>query len=123
MADAEYARFETMTNVELRTELKRRNCSTTGNKKDLLAKLRAALQKQYEQQTSVGYTLNETPVNTIHDQISHPVISIPSIDSQTNEQTVLETSNNVEINSFEKISIYHLLAVVVVPSQSLLLKK
>jgi hypothetical protein len=28
------------------------------------------------------------------------VISIPSIDSQTNEQTVLETSNNVEINSF-----------------------
>jgi hypothetical protein len=70
MADAEYARFETMTNVELRTELKRRNCSTTGNKKDLLAKLRAALQKQYEQQTSVGYTLNETPVNTIHDQVN-----------------------------------------------------
>ena len=66
MADAEYARFETMTNVELRAELKRRNCPTSGNKKDLLAKLRAAIQKQYEQEPtsnhSVGYTQNETPV-------------------------------------------------------------
>jgi hypothetical protein len=69
MADAEYARFETMTNVELRAELKRRNCPTSGNKKDLLAKLRVAIQKQYEEQQqptsnhSVGYTQNETPVS------------------------------------------------------------
>jgi len=81
MADAEYARFETMTNVELRAELKRRNCPTSGNKKDLLSKLRVALQQQYEQQIpqstlnhSVGYTQNETPVTytnlPIHDQVN-----------------------------------------------------
>lgn len=44
MADAEYARLESMTVVQLRAELKRRGCSTSGNKKDLLAKLRLALQ-------------------------------------------------------------------------------
>jgi len=49
MADTQYARFETMTNVELRAELKRRGCPTSGNKKDLLAKLRASLQIEYEQ--------------------------------------------------------------------------
>lgn len=49
MADAEYARFESMKNADLRAELKRRGCSTTGIKKDLLAKLRVALQKQNEQ--------------------------------------------------------------------------
>ena len=52
MADAEYARFESMTNADLRTELKRRGCSTTGIKKDLLSKLRVAIQKQYEQEIS-----------------------------------------------------------------------
>ncbi|CAF3034079.1 unnamed protein product [Rotaria sp. Silwood2] len=45
-------RIDSMTNVELRAELKRRGCPTSGNKKDLLAKLRVALQKEYEQ-TSV----------------------------------------------------------------------
>ena len=48
-------RIDSMTNVELRAELKRRGCPTSGNKKDLLAKLRAALQKEYEQ------TALETP--------------------------------------------------------------
>jgi hypothetical protein len=43
------AHIETMTNVELRAELKQRGCSTSGNKKDLLAKLRVALQKEFEQ--------------------------------------------------------------------------
>ena len=43
------SRIDTMTNVELRAELKRRGCPTSGNKKDLLAKLRVALQKEYEQ--------------------------------------------------------------------------
>lgn len=52
MADAEYTRFETMTNIELRAELKRRGCPTSGNKKDLLAKLHAALQKEYQQDVS-----------------------------------------------------------------------
>lgn len=42
-------RIDSMTNVELRAELKRRGCPTSGNKKDLLAKLRAALQKEFEQ--------------------------------------------------------------------------
>jgi hypothetical protein len=42
-------RIDSMTNVELRAELKRRGCPTSGNKKDLLAKLRGALQKEYEQ--------------------------------------------------------------------------
>ncbi|CAF4120169.1 unnamed protein product, partial [Rotaria magnacalcarata] len=42
-------RIDSMTNVELRAELKRRGCPTSGNKKDLVAKLRAALQKEYEQ--------------------------------------------------------------------------
>ena len=42
-------RIDSMTNVELRAELKRRGCPTSGNKKDLLAKLRVALQKEYEQ--------------------------------------------------------------------------
>jgi len=66
MADIEFTRFESMTNVELRAELKRRGCPTSGNKKDLLAKLHAALQKEYEQNTSqsslnhsVGYPQNE----------------------------------------------------------------
>jgi hypothetical protein len=43
------SRIDSMTNVELRAELKRRGCPTSGNKKDLLAKLRVALQKEYEQ--------------------------------------------------------------------------
>jgi hypothetical protein len=42
-------RIESMTNAELRAELKQRGCPTSGNKKDLLAKLRVALQKEYEQ--------------------------------------------------------------------------
>lgn len=42
-------RIDSMTNVELRAELKRRGCPTSGNKKDLVAKLRVALQKEYEQ--------------------------------------------------------------------------
>jgi hypothetical protein len=77
------SRFDTMTNVELRAELKRRGCPTSGNKKDLLAKIRVALQKEYEQQSydlnrssmnnSVGYPQNETLVTytnlPIHDQV------------------------------------------------------
>lgn len=42
------ARIESMTNVELRAELKQRGCPTSGNKKDLLAKLRTALQKEHQ---------------------------------------------------------------------------
>jgi len=64
-------RIESMTNVELRAELKQRGCPTSGNKKDLLIKLRTALQKEYEQQSSmnhsVGYTQNQTPN---HDQVT-----------------------------------------------------
>jgi hypothetical protein len=80
MADAQLRRFESMTNVELRAELKQRGCPTSGNKKDLLAKLSAALQKEYEQNIpqqllnySVDYPQNETPMTytnlPIHDQV------------------------------------------------------
>jgi hypothetical protein len=72
MADAQLTRFESMTNVELRAELKRRGCPTSGNKKDLLAKLRASLEKEYEQnlpQHSVGYPQNETPVTYTNLQV------------------------------------------------------
>jgi hypothetical protein len=41
-----------MTNVELRAELKRRGSATSGNKKDLLARLRAAVIKELEQSES-----------------------------------------------------------------------
>ena len=76
MAESELAkqlnRIESMTNVELRAELKQRGCSTSGVKKDLLAKLRTALQKEY-QDDSVGLTQNETslPETVIpnHDQV------------------------------------------------------
>lgn len=64
MADAEYARFENMTNDRLRAELKRRGCSTSGNKKDLLAKLRIAIEKEYEPKLLT----NDTPV--IHETLS-----------------------------------------------------
>ncbi len=69
MADEKLKNFYSMTNVELRAELKRRGCPTSGNKKDLLAKLRAALEKEYEQNTNH----HETPVTytnlPIHDQV------------------------------------------------------
>ncbi|CAF1469457.1 unnamed protein product [Adineta ricciae] len=102
MAESELAkqlnRIESMTNVELRAELKQRGCSTSGVKKDLLAKLRTALQKEY-QDNSVGLTQNETslPETVIpnHDQVnsstvsqtvcisSVPVISISRVDIQS----------------------------------------
>ena len=53
-------RIDSMTNVELRAELKRRGCPTSGNKKDLLAKLRAALQKEYEQAALEASSLNDS---------------------------------------------------------------
>ena len=43
-------RIESMTNVELRAELKRHGCSTSGVKKDLLAKLRLALVKHHSEE-------------------------------------------------------------------------
>ncbi|CAF1002626.1 unnamed protein product [Adineta ricciae] len=103
MAESDLAkqlnRIESMTNVELRAELKQRGCSTSGVKKDLLAKLRTALQKEY-QDNSVGLTQNETslPETVIpnHDQVnsstvsqtvcisSVPVISISRVDVHSN---------------------------------------
>ncbi|CAF4349404.1 unnamed protein product, partial [Rotaria sordida] len=38
MAEDQLTHIDTMTNVELRAELKRRGCSTSGNKKDLITK-------------------------------------------------------------------------------------
>ncbi|UJR16320.1 hypothetical protein I4U23_003226 [Adineta vaga] len=92
-------RIESMTNVELRAELKQRGCSTSGIKKDLLAKLRVALQKEY-QDNSTGLSQNITSAIpesvTNNDQIdtqaisqnvyiaSVPIISIPRIDVESN---------------------------------------
>ena len=72
-------RIDSMTNVELRAELKRRGCPTSGNKKDLLAKLRAALQKEFEQ------TALETASTT-------STIDSMSIDSRNNSMTSLQQS-------------------------------
>ena len=47
----QFALFHSMTNVQLRTELKRRGYSTSGNKKDLLAKLQLAINKDSETTT------------------------------------------------------------------------
>ncbi|CAF1347477.1 unnamed protein product, partial [Didymodactylos carnosus] len=70
------SRIESMTNAELRVELKRRGCSTTGNKKDLLAKLRTAMQKEFDQQVlataSKTATINYSPMERSSDDlISH----------------------------------------------------
>lgn len=53
-------RIDSMTNVELRAELKRRGRPTSGNKKDLLAKLRVALQQEYEQAALEAPSVNES---------------------------------------------------------------
>lgn len=72
-------RIDSMTNVELRAELKRRGCPTSGNKKDLLAKLRAALQKEYEQ-AALDTASNTSTIDSI------------TVDSRNNSMTGLQQS-------------------------------
>ncbi|CAF1079131.1 unnamed protein product [Rotaria sordida] len=85
-------RIDSMTNVELRAELKRRGCPTSGNKKDLLAKLRVALQKEFEQ-TAVQHPSNIDSTNfdgrnnNLSGLQQSPVIRLdanrPSLDNST----------------------------------------
>ncbi|CAF0749508.1 unnamed protein product [Adineta steineri] len=83
-------RIESMTNVDLRTELKQRGYSTSGNKKDLLVKLRNALQNEYEEnlKNSVDNSQNEISIPdkdlSINDQINthhSPVVISQTIDT------------------------------------------
>ncbi|CAF3124497.1 unnamed protein product [Rotaria socialis] len=66
MAEDQLAYIDKMTNVELRAELKRRGCSTSGIKKDLIAKLYAAIHKETENSSlnnSVELPQIETPID------------------------------------------------------------
>lgn len=69
------ARIDSMTNNDLRAELKRRGCPTSGNKKDLLAKLRVALQKEYEQaaleSASTTSTMDSMSMDGRNHNLSH----------------------------------------------------
>lgn len=78
MAEGELTHIDKMTNVELRAELKRRGCPTSGNKKDLIARLNAALQKEKEKSA-----LNNS-VESEKDEISITQSTAP-IDAQVNE--------------------------------------
>lgn len=94
------SRIDTMTNVELRAELKRRGCPTSGNKKDLLAKLRVALQKEYEQAAletaSTASTLDSMSfdgrINNFANLQQSPVVSHNRTMSSLNNSTA--SSNN-----------------------------
>ena len=78
MADAQLADqltlIETMTNVELRAELKRHGRPISGNKKDLLAKLRTALQQEYERNGQASNasqsSLDTSSVGDVHHDLS-----------------------------------------------------
>ncbi|CAF0956821.1 unnamed protein product [Didymodactylos carnosus] len=104
------SRIGALTNVELRAELKRRGCSSTGNKKDLLARLRAAMQKEFDQQvldtasttSTIGDSASERSVD---ERISNndtelnassfmtPTALSPQIQNEQQQQT-----NNTEEN-------------------------
>lgn len=91
------SRIDSMTNVELRAELKRRGCPTSGNKKDLLAKLRVALQKEYEQATlDNASTMDPMSMDGRNHNLSHlqqsPVVQYDANRSSLNNSSV--SSNN-----------------------------
>ncbi|CAF1262856.1 unnamed protein product [Rotaria magnacalcarata] len=79
MAEDQLAYIDKMTNVELRAELKQRGCSTSGIKKDLVAKLYAAIHKETE---------NSSLNNSVeHPQIETPIMqTIVPIDDQATRQ-------------------------------------
>lgn len=93
-------RIDSMTNVELRAELKRRGCPTSGNKKDLLAKLRVALQKEYEQAAletaSTTSTIDSMSLDGRNNNLSNmqqsPIIQYDINRSSLNNSTT--SSNN-----------------------------
>lgn len=69
MAEAQltnqFTRIDTMTNAELKAELKKRGCSTSGNKKDLIAKLRTALERDFGQ-SSVDVSSTPSMLDPMH---------------------------------------------------------
>ncbi|CAF0804997.1 unnamed protein product [Rotaria sordida] len=122
MAEDQLTHIDTMTNVELRAELKRRGCSTSGNKKDLITKLHAALKKEPEQsllRDSVEHPQNETPVIhttlPIDDQATaqHPsvyTLSIPQDDFPSSAPIIptlqqLPITSSVEDEQYSTINV------------------
>ncbi|CAF3900939.1 unnamed protein product [Rotaria sordida] len=122
MAEDQLTHIDTMTNVELRAELKRRGCSTSGNKKDLITKLHAALKKEPEQSLlsdSVEHPQNETPVIhttlPIDDQATaqHPsvyTLSIPQDDFPSSAPIIptlqqLPITSSVEDEQYSTINV------------------
>ncbi|CAF3502266.1 unnamed protein product [Rotaria socialis] len=95
-------RIDSMTNVELRAELKRRGCPTSGNKKDLVAKLRVALQKEYEQAGISSPIKNQANFDGRNDNLSglqqSPVGRIsgnrPSLDTSTTSSNTYMTPHS-----------------------------
>jgi hypothetical protein len=90
-------RIDSMTNVELRAELKRRGCPTSGNKKDLLAKLRVALQKEYEQaaleSASTTSTMDSMSLDGRNNNLSNLQQS-PVVSYDINRSSLNNSSNN-----------------------------
>jgi hypothetical protein len=93
-------RIDSMTNVELRAELKRRGCPTSGNKKDLLAKLRVALQKEYEQGSletaSTASTIDSMSLDGRNNNLSSLQQS-PVVPFDVNRPSLNNSSNNYMI--------------------------
>ncbi|CAF1128646.1 unnamed protein product [Rotaria sp. Silwood1] len=96
-------RIDSMTNVELRAELKRRGCPTSGNKKDLLAKLRVALQKEYEQtavpnSSNIDSTNFDGRNNNLSGLQQSPVVRLdanrPSLDNSTTSSNTYMTPHS-----------------------------
>lgn len=81
MAEDQLKQIDSMTNVELRAELKRRGCSTTGIKKDLLAKLRAAIKQESKEKASLNHSVDNTQDEisvknsrlSVQDQVKEPI--------------------------------------------------
>ncbi|CAF3573288.1 unnamed protein product [Rotaria sordida] len=133
MAEDQLTHIDTMTNVELRAELKRRGCSTSGNKKDLITKLHAALKKEPEQsllRDSVEHPQNETPVIhttlPIDDQATaqHPsvyTLSIPQDDFPSSAPIIptlqqLPITSSVEDEQYSTINVSKLDDIAIVSS-------
>ena len=104
MADTQLADqltlIETMTNVELRAELKRHGRPISGNKKDLLARLRTALQQEYER-TVQASNASQAPLDTSSvGDIQHDLSTAPSdlsMDDQVNALGFLKEDHSFDL--------------------------
>ena len=92
--------IETMTNVELRAELKRHGRPISGNKKDLLARLRTALQQEYERNVQAS-NVSQAPLNTSSVSDAHHDLSTApsdlSMDDQVNTPEFCEGNHSFNL--------------------------